>query len=304
VETVGFDDLVKGGFESLKSGEAVKVLVQFPTNDLEVQNDTIGTVQGDHHMTVVFIHGVPETAAIWDDVRASMTTPSIAVELPGFGTPLPEGFAPDKDSYVAFVLDFLESVSGPIDLVGHDWGSLLTARIATHHGSRIRSWAADIGSLWHPEYVWHDFAQLWQSPAGEKWMADTVLDAISTPPTGFFESLSALGVPVAHVPVIAETFDDDMANSILGLYRSACPNIAADWNPAAGRDLQTRGTILQASKDPFDNCARADEVARALGVDVTVLGDFGHFWMLENPRSAASAIERWLSRVSSVIQAE
>ena len=51
-----------------------------------------------------------------------------------------------------------------IDLVGHDWGAGLTYRVATAYGNRLRSWAADIGNIAHPDYEWHDFAKLWQTP--------------------------------------------------------------------------------------------------------------------------------------------
>ena len=46
---------------------------------------------------IVFVHGVPETAAIWDKVRALVAGPSTAVSLPGFGCPRPDGFGATKD---------------------------------------------------------------------------------------------------------------------------------------------------------------------------------------------------------------
>ena len=41
----------------------------------------------------VFLHGVPETAAIWDGVRSRVDGDSVALSLPGFGCPRPAGFA-------------------------------------------------------------------------------------------------------------------------------------------------------------------------------------------------------------------
>lgn len=248
--------------------------------------------------TVVFVHGVPETAAIWNELRAALPRNSVAVDLPGFGNPLPSGFTPNKDAYVDYVLSIIDAIPGPVDLVGHDWGSLITARIATAHGDRIRSWAADIGAVWHRDYMWHDFAQLWQSsPDGDEWMKKTVQDALSTPPSGFFEIVGSLGLPSDHIPAVAKSFDSDMAASILGLYRSAVPNAHATWAPTEPRNLQRSGLILQAAADPFDKVAASTEVATALNVDVAPLGDLGHFWMLDDPSGTAAVIDDWLNGV-------
>ena len=93
---------------------------------------------------IVFVHGVPETAAIWDGVRERIGRDSVALSLPGFGNPRPVGFGATKDDYVNGLLGELDGIDGPIDLVGHDWGAGLTLRVATAHGDRLRSWAADV----------------------------------------------------------------------------------------------------------------------------------------------------------------
>ncbi len=53
---------------------------------------------------IVFVHGVPETAAIWNKVRRALDRESVAIELPGFGCPRPEGFGATKDDYVDWLL--------------------------------------------------------------------------------------------------------------------------------------------------------------------------------------------------------
>ena len=45
---------------------------------------------------IVFVHGVPETAAIWDKVRGAIDQDSVALALPGFGSPRPEGSTPPR----------------------------------------------------------------------------------------------------------------------------------------------------------------------------------------------------------------
>ena len=109
---------------------------------------------------IVFVHGVPETADLWDKVRAGLDAESVALSLPGFGCSRPAGFGATKDDYVGWLVAELDRISGPVDLVGHDWGAGLTYRVATAYGDRLRSWAADVANVMHPDYTWHDFARI------------------------------------------------------------------------------------------------------------------------------------------------
>ena len=121
---------------------------------------------------IVFLHGVPETAAFYDALRAEIPQPSIALELPGFGCERPTGFGATKDDYVAWIAAQLERLDEPVDLVGHDWGAGFTYRLATTRPDLLRSWAADVASIVHPDQEWHDFAQVWQTPGdGEAFIA-------------------------------------------------------------------------------------------------------------------------------------
>ncbi|WP_369691441.1 alpha/beta fold hydrolase [Streptomyces sp. PTY087I2] len=72
-------------------------------------------------MTVVFVHGVPETPAVWNALRERIDRPTLALRLPGFGSPRPAGLA-GKEAYAAWLADELRALGGPVDLVGHDWG--------------------------------------------------------------------------------------------------------------------------------------------------------------------------------------
>src|SRR5258708_27673199 len=130
-------------------------------------------------MPVVFVHGVPETHIIWDPVRSHLSRKDvIAVDLPGFGAPLPAGFDATKEAYAAWLIAEIEKIGEPVDLVGHDWGSLLTLRVASTRPGLIRTWTGGSGAI-HPDYVWHDMARMWQTPGvGEQGMKATTADAL------------------------------------------------------------------------------------------------------------------------------
>ena len=237
-------------------------------------------------MSIVFVHGVPETGQIWDGVRERIGRDSVAVDLPGFGTPRPEGFGATKDDYVHWLMEWLVDIDGPIDLVGHDWGAGFVARIATAHGQRIRSWACDVVNIFHPDYVWHDFAQIWQTPGeGEAfWDGQLALDADTG--ASVFEGF---GVPHDAALKLFSHVDHTMSRCILDLYRSAVPNAHHDWGQQVG-PTDAPGLVIQAPEDPFGNHDMAKELIDTLGARTTTLDGLGHWWMLQDPERGAAAL--------------
>ncbi len=92
-------------------------------------------------MTAVFVHGVPETPAVWRGLLAALDRPdTVALSLPGFGSARPAGFGATMDEYVAWLAAELERLGDPVDLVGHDWGGGFVARVASTRPELVRSW--------------------------------------------------------------------------------------------------------------------------------------------------------------------
>ena len=96
----------------------------------------------------------------------------VAADLPGFAHPAPEGFPATKEAYVEWIVEQLEKLGGGVDLVGHDWGSLLVQRVASIRPDLLASVACG-GAAVDVEYPWHPLAQVWQTPGeGEKYMEE------------------------------------------------------------------------------------------------------------------------------------
>jgi pimeloyl-ACP methyl ester carboxylesterase len=236
---------------------------------------------------IVFVHGVPETAAIWRKVQEAIGEPSIAVAMPGFGIPRPDGFGATKDDYLGWLLGEIDAVGEPVDLVGHDWGAGLTQRLAVAHGDRLRSWVADCGSLAHPDYEWHAFAQLWQTPEqGEQVMRQQEEQPAEDRAAGL---AAVFSISQEDALEMASAQDRTMDDCILDLYRSAVPNPHADWGPL--RPSAAPGLIVHPSDDMFSIEPLAREVADALGAGFTVLEATNHFWPYQNPDGAAALLQ-------------
>lgn len=240
---------------------------------------------------IVFVHGVPETAAIWAKVRERIDRESVALSLPGFGCPRPEGFGGTKDDYAQWLLAELAGIDGPIDLVGHDWGAGLTYRLATAHGDRLHSWVADIGNIAHPDYEWHDFGKLWQTPGEGEAYFQTQL---ATPVEERASLYELLGLGPQDALEMAAAGDALMGESILGLYRSALPNPHADWGPWT--PTKAPGLVLSPTDDIFGDPAMAAQVAASLGARFEPIEGAGHFWPYQAPAAGAAALtDFWAS---------
>ena len=124
-------------------------------------------------MSAVFVHGVPEDAHLWDDLRTQLPDhETSALNLPGFGVPVPDGFEATKEGYVGWLIAELERIGQPVDLVGHDWGGGLVGRVAFTRPDLVRTWAIDTLPFFNPNSRWHDLARKWQTPGvGEQVMA-------------------------------------------------------------------------------------------------------------------------------------
>lgn len=127
-------------------------------------------------MTVVLVHGNPETDAIWGPLIDALGREDVVcLSPPGFGSPLPDGFTATYLAYRDWLEDELERIDEPVDLVGHDWGGGHVVNLVMHRPELVRSWASDCVGLFDPDYVWHDLAQVWQTPGDGEQHVDTML---------------------------------------------------------------------------------------------------------------------------------
>jgi pimeloyl-ACP methyl ester carboxylesterase len=238
-------------------------------------------------MPAVLVHGVPDTASEWDAVRSFLTRPDIvACNLPGFGAPVPTGFDATKEDYVDWLVDEIRSIGVPVDLVGHDWGSILVQRVVSLHPELIRTWAAGAGAI-DRAYVWHDLAQMWQTPeVGEQVMEAMVGDAL----------VDALKDQVGRerATEMASHIDDTMKDCILKLYRSAADGFG-EWHDAVDA-INRPGIVFWGADDPYVGADVGERLAKRTNARLEMYSDSGHWWPITKPREVATALEElWAS---------
>jgi pimeloyl-ACP methyl ester carboxylesterase len=145
----------------------------------------------------------------------------------------------------------------------------------------------------HPDYVWHDFARIWQTPGdGEAFFTAQRLSSPQERASG----LEMLGVPHDDAVTMSEASDETMGACILDLYRSATPNPFAHWG-SAFRPTAAPGMVLCPSDDPFGGEKKSSEVAAVLGARHQILDGLGHWWLLQAPELGADLLREFIESV-------
>lgn len=232
-------------------------------------------------MPIAFVHGVPETSAIWGALVEELESRGMGdihlLTPPGFGAPVPQTFEPIQSNYRDWLIAELEALGGNVDLVGHDWGAGHVYGALEARPDLIRSWATDSAGLMHADYGWHDMAQAFQTPdVGEQAVAalfeGTLADRAAM--------LTGFGVPSDTAELVSAGQNEEMARCILALYRSAVQPAMADLSRRLAESEQRPGLIFHPTEDHFAGTQQMyTEVATTLGAELVTLQGFNHWWM-------------------------
>lgn len=243
----------------------------------------------------LFLHGVPDSPAIWRPLLAALDlgdTPVAVPALPGFTAPLPAGFPATKEAYADWAIEQVEALfaaHGPIDIVGHDWGALIAQRVAMLRPDLLRSWSIS-NAVIDPDYRGHRVARIWNTPIlGEIFMA-------LSKPAKLAEGLAAQGMPADIAREEAEQWrNKDKRRAILKLYRSAKGlSFEHDWARDIGK-LPAQGALIWGADDPYVQLSVAQRFSANTGIPLTVIDGAGHWAMAERPAEVAVALHRFWS---------
>lgn len=249
-------------------------------------------------MTVVLVHGNPETAAVWDLLVPRLVAlgqpEPVRLSPPGFGAPVPDGWGATVEEYRSWLVDELAALDGPVDLVGHDWGGGHVVNVAMTRPDLLRSWCSDVVGIFDPDYVWHDLAQVWQTPGdGEAAVAAWV----EAPPDALAAGFVGMGMDPVVADRVTAGIDEVMVSCVLPLYRSAAQPVMASLGARLEDAAARPGLCVLATEDHMVGTdeQRRRAAARA-GARTVVLEGLGHWWMTQDPQRGAEVLtEFWAS---------
>lgn len=246
-------------------------------------------------MPVMFVHGMPSNSRMWNRTIAALGRKDdevVAVDLPGFRSSAPKDWIASKENYVAWLIDQIERLNkrgGPVHLVGHDWGCLLTLRAASLRPELLCTVTAGNGPI-DEHWPLHGLWAVWNKMGiGERFMDDVL-----TPDT-------------AEQMLLAMNFPPDDAGKTLwasregrqitlDLYRSGV-GVGREWGPDLAR-IVIPSLLIWGVKDMLVPIEIGRRMAARMGSEVAPV-DAGHFWPYEQPEVVANLLRRHFARADA-----
>ena len=248
------------------------------------------------HGPAVFVHGNPETSAVWGPLLARLNRDDVVcLSPPGFGAPLPTGFDASMTGYRDWLVRQLGAFRYPADLVGHDWGGAHVFNAVMARPDLVRSWVSDALGVFDPGYVWHPLAQIWQTPGQGEQSAATMFEA---PLDQRIRRMRERGIDDPVAAQLAAGQDSQMATAVLALYRSAAQPAMSTAGQQASAAAAKPGLAISAAKDDTTGSeASRRRVAARAAADVATLPGLGHWWMVQDPHAGAAILTDFWSRL-------
>lgn len=245
-------------------------------------------------MKTLFLHGVPDTPALWGPLINALgmsASEAITPALPGFGTPAPPGFPATMDAYTDFLIGEAEAAAeangGPIRILGHDWGAILTQRAASLRPDLFESWAVT-NALIDSQYRGHRMARLWATP-----IVGEIVMAGMRDPKRMADALVEQGVPRELAEHEAGQINLEMRQCTLKLYRSAR---GLRFDPALEdklADLPKKGLVLWGETDPYVGIEVAERFCARWNVPLHVERGAGHWACVERADAFAERLTKF-----------
>lgn len=270
---------------------------QLTRHEVTVQGARIVAYESGAGLPVIYLHGAPDTHAMWLPVMARLDAHArnIAIDLPGFGeSTLSAAFSLSLDNMADVVRDLLDAlhIDAPVALVMTDFGAHYGMAFAAKYPERVRGLAISNANFFH-DYGWHGFAKLYRVPllgellmssASRSIMAKTLRQVAPALPDEYIDSSYGPGFGSARV-----------RKTMLRMYRERDPQDFVGWEDKLLAVLKQKpSVVLWGDKDPFITPAYAD---RYVGAEVHHFTDNSHWLALEAPEKYAVVLQDWLERV-------
>lgn len=253
---------------------------------------------------LVFLHGFPDhppTATPFLE-RLARTHRVVAPWLRGYA-PSPLVGPYDLDTLAADITSLIDVLGGPVDLVGHDWGAVITYAVCGEHPERVRR--AVTLSVPHPltflralrtpaqvRRSW--YMGLFQLPGAEWLVRRADLALIDRLWRTWSPRLRLTEERRAELHACL----DASLPAPIEYYRAMVRPLSTfrDRTRRAARVIETPLLQLHGAADGCILPPAADDARRFALRELAVLPRLGHFLHLEDPELLASRVAAWLAR--------
>ena len=249
---------------------------------------------------VVFVHGNPGPAEDWRRLvgRAGAFTRAVAPDMPGFGgSDKPDRFVYTVDGYARHLGALLGRLGiTRAHLVLHDFGGPWGLTWAADHPDRVGGLVlVNIGVL--RDYRWHYLARIWRtSGAGEAFLRTATLPAVRL----MLRHGNPRGLPLDAVErMYRQGKDPAVQRAVLRLYRATDLAAVSEDLHRRLRDVDPPTLVVWGARDPYVPVTYAERQRETFpGAHVVVLGDSGHWPMIDNPVAVEQAVLPFLGAMT------
>jgi pimeloyl-ACP methyl ester carboxylesterase len=250
--------------------------------------------------TILFLHGAPDSAEMWDGVIEELQGAyhCFALDLPGFGrSTAPRNFDCSLENMGHFLDAFLSAaaIPTPLHLVVADFGATYGLSWAVSYPEKVKSITMAGGSNFSSHYQWHGDARLFRVPV----LGELIMSTLSLP---LYEKTMQKNAPLLNPEYVRSSYALSLAKKetrrmMLKLYRSI--------NPVDFRGKEDRlhaliaripALVLWGDKDPFITPTYAHQFGKA---EVIHFPENGHWLAVEAPQEVARHLAHLLTSKQS-----
>lgn len=258
---------------------------------ISIQQATIYYVDKGTGEPVLFLHGNPDSADMWNGVidRISYEYRCLAIDLPGFGrSEIPAGFDCTLEAMAAFVENVIQAlgITEPIHLVTHDFGAHFGLPWAIRHPDKVQSLVV-MNTNFFSDYEWHGVAKLLRLP-----LVGELMNAL-TNQTAFIKQMRKAS-PALSVDYLKQTYDlypPKARRMALKLYRATESSRFIGWEDELLKVTSRIPTlVVWGDRDPFISPQYAERFGAK---EVYHLPEYSHWAAVEAPDLVASKLKQF-----------
>jgi pimeloyl-ACP methyl ester carboxylesterase len=263
---------------------------------LSVQNVQVYLEDSGSGSPILFLHGFPDSAKMWDGVieRLEGQYRCLAPDLPGLGRSIaPKDFECSLEHMASFVDKLVEAINPelPLSLVAADFGATYGLAWAVAHPQKVRRILIAGGSNFSSHYRWHRDARMLRTPL----LGD--LAAAMMTRSMFVKSMVA-STPTLGPEHFGAVYDlsvskPSVRRMMLRLYRSISPESFPGWEDRLATLTRAVPTyVLWGDKDPYISLDGAERFGSA---QVEHFAENGHWLAIEEPEIVAQRLEAFFA---------
>ncbi|MDQ7028246.1 MAG: alpha/beta hydrolase [Anaerolineae bacterium] len=271
-------------------------------SDITVQGIRIRVKDEGYGKPILFIHGHPDSADLWNAVIQYLPKEGyryIRPDLPGYGESGDgKGFDLSIENRGQWVADVLAAVgvSEPVTIVGHDHGGVFAASFAVQYEAQVSKLIL-MNTLFHADTTWHLFAILWRTPFIGENMAFWQRYRLTLPLLKWYMRRGEPSLTNDYLSDLQKTFSRTMGQQMHRLYRAIDPELFEGWEDKFHAFIGRKATlVLWGAEDKYLPIKFAERMA-SHGAQLAIFTDAGHWLMVTKAEEVAHKIIHFLHEI-------